>query len=96
MYKCANFYQCSTKINFLYRNVFDKINFQVHISHNKGKNNIDSIINLQDIIIITYIISGMEDGITMVTMDGIIIITTIVTTIMDDRWMRMNKSFTKT
>lgn len=95
MYKCANFYQCSTKINFLYRNVFDKIIFQVHISHNKGKNNIDSIINLQDIIIITYIISGMEDGITMVTMDGIII-TTIVTTIMDDRWMRMNKSFTKT
>lgn len=96
MYKCANFYQCSTKINFLYRNVFDKINFQVHISHNKGKNNIDSLINIQDIIIITYIISGMEDGITMVTMDGIIIITTIVTTIMDDRWMRMNKSFTKT
>lgn len=93
MYKCANFYQCSTKINFLYRNVFDKINFQVHISHNKGKNNIDSLINIQDIIIITYIISGMEDGITMVT---IIIITTIVTTIMDDRWMRMNKSFTKT
>lgn len=96
MYKCANFYQCSTKINFLYRNVFDKIIFQVHISHNKGKNNIDSLINIQDIIIITYIISGMEDGITMVTMDGIIIITTIVTTIMDDRWMRMNKSFTKT
>lgn len=96
MYKCANFYQCSTKINFLYRNVFDKINFQVHISHNKGQNNIDSLINIQDIIIITYIISGMEDGITMVTMDGIIIITTIVTTIMDDRWMRMNKSFTKT
>lgn len=95
MYKCANFYQCSTKINFLYRNVFDKINFQVHISHNKGKNNIDSLINIQDIIIITYIISGMEDGITMVTMDGIIV-TTIVTTIMDDRWMRMNKSFTKT
>lgn len=95
MYKCANFYQCSTKINFLYRNVFDKINFQVHISHNKGKNKIDSLINIQDIIIITYIISGMEDGITMVTMDGIII-TTIVTTIMDDRWMRMNKSFTKT
>lgn len=96
MYKCANFYQCSTKINFLYGNVFDKINFQVHISHNKGKNNIDSLINIQDIIIITYIISGMEDGITMVTMDGIIIITTIVTTIMDDRWMRMNKNFTKT
>lgn len=96
MYKCANFYQCSTKINFLYRNVFDKIIFQVHISHNKGKINIDSLINIQDIIIITYIISGMEDGITMVTMDGIIIITTIVTTIMDDRWMRMNKSFTKT
>lgn len=95
MNKCANFYQCSTKINFLYRNVFDKINFQVHISHNKGKNNIDSLINIQDIIIITYIISGMEDGITMVTMDGIIV-TTIVTTIMDDRWMRMNKSFTKT
>lgn len=95
MYKCANFYQCSTKINFLYRNVFDKIIFQVHISHNKGKNNIDSLINIQDIIIITYIISGMEDGITMVTMDGIIV-TTIVTTIMDDRWMRMNKSFTKT
>lgn len=95
MYKCANFYQCSTKINFLYRNVFDKINFQVHISHNKGKNNIDSLINIQDIIIITYIISGMEDGITMVTMDGIII-TTIVTTIMDDRWMKRNKSFTKT
>lgn len=95
MYKCANFYQCSTKINFLYRNVFDKIIFQVHISHNKGKNNIDSIINLQDIIIITYIITIMVDGITMVTMDGIII-TTIVTTIMDDRWMRMNKSFTKT
>lgn len=69
--------------------------FQVHISHNKGKNNIDSLINIQDIIIITYIISGMEDGITMVTMDGNII-TTIVTTIMDDRWMRMNKSFTKT
>lgn len=91
MYKCANFYQCSTKINFLYRNVFDKINFQVHISHNKGKNNIDSLINIQDIIIITYIITIMEDGITMVTMDGI-----IVTTIMDDRWMRMNKSFTKT
>lgn len=95
MYKCANFYQCSTKINFLYRNVFDKINFQVHISHNKGKNNIDSLINIQDIIIITYIITIMEDGITMVTMDGIIV-TTIVTTIMDDRWMRMNKSFTKT
>lgn len=95
MYKCANFYQCSTKINFLYRNVFDKIIFQVHISHNKGKNNIDSIINLQDIIIITYIITIMVDGITMVTMDGIIV-TTIVTTIMDDRWMRMNKSFTKT
>lgn len=96
MYKCANFYQCSTKINFLYRNVFDKIIFQVHISHNKGKNNIDSLINIQDIIIITtYIITIMEDGITMVTMDGIIV-TTIVTTIMDDRWMRMNKSFTKT
>lgn len=95
MYKCANFYQCSTKINFLYRNVFDKINFQVHISHNKGKYNIDSLINIQDIIIITYIITIMEDGITMVTMDGIIV-TTIVTTIMDDRWMRMNKSFTKT
>lgn len=88
MYKCANFYQCSTKINFLYRNVFDKIIFQVHISHNKGKNNIDSLINIQDIIIITYIISGMEDGITMY---GI-----IFTTIMDDRWMRMNKNFTKT
>lgn len=95
MYKCANFYQCSTKINFLYRNVFDKIIFQVHISHNKGKNNIDSLINIQDIIIITYIITIMEDGITMFTMDGIIV-TTIVTTIMDDRWMRMNKSFTKT
>lgn len=95
MYKCANFYQCSTKINFPYQNVFDKIIFQVHISHNKGKNNIDSLINIQDIIIITYIITIMEDGITMVTMDGIII-TTIVTTIMDDRWMRMNKSFTKT
>lgn len=95
MYKCANFYQCSTKINVLYRNVFDKINFQVHISHNKGKNNIDSLINIQDIIILTYIIASLEDGITMVTMDGIIV-TTIVTTIMDDRWMRMNKSFTKT
>lgn len=95
MYKCANFYQCSTKINFLYRNVFDKINFQVHISHNKGKNNIDSLINIQDIIIITYIITIVENGITLVTMDGIII-TTIVTTFMDDRWMRMNKSFTKT
>lgn len=92
MYKCANFYQCSTKINFLYRNVFDKINFQVHISHNKGKNNIDSLINIQDIIIITYIITIVENGITLVTMDGII----IVTTFMDDRWMRMNKSFTKT
>lgn len=91
MYKCANFYQCSTKINFLYRNVFDKINFQVHISHNKGKNNIDSLINIQDIII-TYIITIVENGITLVTMDGII----IVTTFMDDRWMRMNKSFTKT
>lgn len=90
MYKCANFYQCSTKINFLYRNVFDKINFQVHISHNKGKNNIDSLINIQDIIIITYIITIVENGITLVTMDG------IVTTFMDDRWMRMNKSFTKT
>lgn len=95
MYKCANFYQWSTKINFLYRNVFDKIIFQVHISHNKGKNNIDSLIDIQDIIIITYIITIMEDGITMVTMDGIII-TTIVTTIMDDRWMKRNKSFTKT
>lgn len=95
MYKCANFYQCSTKINFLYRNVFDKINFQVHISHNKGKNNIDSLINIQDIIIITYIITIVENIITLVTMDGIII-TTIVTTFMDDRWMRMNKSFTKT
>lgn len=94
MYKCANFYQCSTKINFLYRNVFDKINFQVHISHNKGKNNIDSLINIQDIII-TYIITIVENIITLVTMDGIII-TTIVTTFMDDRWMRMNKSFTKT
>lgn len=92
MYKCANFYQCSTKINFLYRNVFDKINFQVHISHNKGKNNIDSLINIQDIIIITYIITIVENIITLVTMDGII----IVTTFMDDRWMRMNKSFTKT
>lgn len=90
MYKCANFYQCSTKINFLYRNVFDKINFQVHISHNKGKNNIDSLINIQDIIIITYIITIVENGITLVTMDG------IVTTIIYDRWMRMNKSFTKT
>lgn len=85
MYKCANFYQCSTKINFLYRNVFDKINFQVHISHNKGKYNIDSLINIQDIIIITYIITIVENGITLVTMDGIY-----------DRWMRMNKSFTKT
>lgn len=84
MYKCANFYQCSTKINFLYRNVFDKINFQVHISHNKGKYNIDSLINIQDIII-TYIITIVENGITLVTMDGIY-----------DRWMRMNKSFTKT
>lgn len=84
MYKCANFYQCSTKINFLYRNVFDKINFQVHISHNKGKYNIDSLINIQDIII-TYIITIVENGITQVTMDGIY-----------DRWMRMNKSFTKT
>lgn len=90
MYKCANFYHCSTKINFLYRNVFDKINFQVHISHNKGKYNIDSLINIQDIIIITYIITIVENGITLVTMDG------IVTTFMDDRWMRMNKSFTKT
>lgn len=84
MYKCANFYQCSTKINFLYRNVFDKINFQVHISHNKGKYNIDSLINIQDIII-TYIITIVENGITLVTVDGIY-----------DRWMRMNKSFTKT
>lgn len=83
------------KNKFSLSECFDKINFQVHISHNKGKNNIDSLINIQDIIIITYIISGMEDGITMVTMDGIII-TTIVTTIMDDRWMKRNKSFTKT
>lgn len=83
------------KNKFSLSECFDKIIFQVHISHNKGKNNIDSLINIQDIIIITYIITIMEDGITMVTMDGIII-TTIVTTIMDDRWMKRNKSFTKT
>lgn len=37
-----------------------------------------------------YIIIIMEDGIIMVIMDGIIVII-----IMDDCWMRMNKSFMK-